>query len=110
MKYKAYINLKRAVEVLREVYPDFPMPMVLVLLELIQNPDGATVSQIQKATGLTQASASRHCRGLTDRKSPREPGLGLAVVQADPNDYRSKFYVLNTKGKAVAKKLEAALI
>ena len=84
------------------------MPMVLVLLELIQNPDGITVSQIEKATGLTQASASRHCRALTTRKSPKEPGLGLANIKPDPNDFRSKYFFLNDKGWEVAKKLEAA--
>lgn len=108
MKYQSYIRLKRAIQVLRETYPDFPIPMVLVFLELIQNPDGMTVSQVEKATGLTQASASRHCRALTAQKSPREPGLGLANIKPDPNDFRSKYFFLNYKGWEVARKLEEA--
>lgn len=98
MKHKAYLSIKHTVNLFREIYPDFPLPMVLVLLEVAQD-EGLTVSQVMKRTGLTQASASRHCRALTRHKSPNVAGLDLCEWRDDPSDFRSKRLYLNSQGK-----------
>lgn len=108
MKHKAYMSIKQVVRTFREVYPDFPMPMVLVFLEVAQQ-DGVTVSQVQKSTGLSQASASRHCRALTKNRTAKTEGLDIAQWIDNPQDLRSQLLILNDKGKALANKLEEAI-
>ena len=107
MKYSTYSSLKDIVKALRDVYPDFPMPLVLVLLEVAQH-DGITATEIEKITGLSQASTSRHCRALTAMKTPKEKGLDLAYFCPDPNDFRSKLLYLNENGKQLIAKIENA--
>lgn len=109
MKHSAYSKLNLVVKELRKVYPDFPLPMVLVFLEICQNPDGITVNQVRQRTGLTQSSASRHCRGLTKRMTPTREGLDLCEYIPDPHDFRSKLIVLNDKGKELENALEQAV-
>ena len=108
MKHSNYSSLKEIIKALRDVYPDFPIPLVLVLIEVAQH-DGVTPTQVEKMTGLSQASTSRHCRALTAMKTPKEKGLDLAYYSPDPNDFRSKLLYLNDKGKELIAKIEEAM-
>lgn len=109
MKHSSYSKLNLAVKELRKVYSDFPLPMVLVFLEVCQNPSGLTVNQIKQRTGLSQSSTSRHCRGLTKKMTPTRDGLDLCEFVPDPSDFRSKLLKLNDKGKALEAALEQAV-
>jgi DNA-binding MarR family transcriptional regulator len=83
--------------------------MVLVFLEVCQNKDGLTVGQVRQRTGLSQSSASRHCRGLTKQMTPTREGLNLCHWIDDPKDFRSKLLVLNENGKELEAALEQAM-
>jgi len=97
--------IRELVGCIRDIYPDFAMPMVLVLLEVAQA-DGITVTQVVQRTGLTQASASRHCRGLTAQRTANVPGFDLCEWRPDPNDFRSKRLFLNSHGRRLIQQLE----
>tara|TARA_B110000438_G_C15802676_1_gene645891 strand:- start:1450 stop:1782 length:333 start_codon:yes stop_codon:yes gene_type:complete len=109
MKHTNFIKLNKVFSILRELNGDFPLPLAQVLLEVGQNPDGVTVSQVVSRTGLSQSSGSRHCRALTDMATPIKEGYGLAKWLHCPNDFRSKLLVLNEKGQELHARLEAAL-
>lgn len=109
MKVSTYNKYKAMITTLREVYTEFPLQMLLVFLEVAQDDKGLTVSQVQKRTGLSQSSASRHCRGLTKLMTASRPGHDLAEWVPDPLDFRSKLLRLNAKGRVVAAKLEEIL-
>lgn len=108
MKIKTYTAIKGVITALRDVYEDMPVTMMLVFMEVARD-EGVTVSQVMQRTGLSQASASRNCRALTDRATPTRDGFDLCEFRPCPDDFRSKLLYLNDKGKALVKRLEEAM-
>lgn len=109
MKYATYSKLTSIINEFRKVYSEFPMQQALVFLEVCQNPEGLTVGQVKERTGLSQSSASRHCRGLTKQMTPSRKGLDLCSFLPSKHDSRSKVLVLNEKGKALEREIESAM-
>jgi DNA-binding MarR family transcriptional regulator len=105
MNLETKLQLERVVQAFRDVYENMPLPMILVFLEVCQNKKGLTVNDVRHRVGLTQSSASRHCRGLTRRQTPTRDGVDLCKFVNDPADFRSKRLILNEKGKALYNKI-----
>ncbi|WP_210499126.1 MarR family winged helix-turn-helix transcriptional regulator [Vibrio crassostreae] len=107
LHYAASQSFKKQISAFREkVHQEIHPMQMLVFLEVCNTPPlSVSVSQIQDTLGLTQASASRHCRMMTEQYSPSKTGYGLCEWVHSPTDFRAKFLKLTQKGKD----LEAAL-
>lgn len=108
MKLKAYLTTKKIISAFRDVYPDIPMSMILVFLEVARE-EGLSVRQIEQRCGIGQASASRSARGLTQWLTADKPGLDLCEFRPCPKDFRSKLLFLNDKGRELVFKIESAV-
>ncbi|WP_137166879.1 helix-turn-helix domain-containing protein [Salinimonas lutimaris] len=104
MNHTAYSRITRTLVILRDTYADMPAPTMLVLLEVAQSgQNGLNVTQVMKRLGLSQSSASRHCRMLS------QGGPNLCDLSLDPNDPRSRLLRLNDNGRALVARLEQSL-
>lgn len=75
----------------------------IVLLYVMQYPDRA-LKELEKMTGLSKSSISRHVLTLTPRgdRARSRPGLGLVDTYEDAHDARSKRVKLTPKGDRLA--------
>ena len=111
MRHGHYTRLKHALSAFREVYSDFPMPMMLVFMEVCQaGRDGLTITQVEKRVGISQSAASRHCRMLTNEGVRGREGLNLCDWHYDVADRRIRIIKLNSNGLTLEKKLDEALV
>lgn len=104
---RASLTFRRQVTAFRDLIHQEVHPLqMLIFLEVINTPE-YTVSQsyVRSVLGITQASASRHCRVLTSRVDPRKEGYGLCAWTFSETDFRTKYLVLTEKGKEVAEAL-----
>lgn len=98
-----------AVQLLRELSPNLPIPQAEILLLLGANGGEMYMSDLRRATGLTGASLSRNVYNLSDLSWRKVRGLGMVTIEPDPADIRTKIVRLNRAGKAFLKELEVAL-
>lgn len=108
MKIQTYSAIKSVANAFREIYEEVHLNVVVVFLEIARE-EGLSVTQIIQRTGLSQASASRNCRGLTKWQTPTKEGLDLCEFHPCPVDFRSKLLYLNDKGRHLVSRLEEAM-
>ena len=84
-----------------------PLHHAQVLLYLIRENHPVTYRQIEKAFGVSNASASRIVNSLSDESPHRKNCLGLVETVQDPAEGRRLLVRLTAKGKAFARNLEA---
>ncbi|OOE87029.1 MarR family winged helix-turn-helix transcriptional regulator [Salinivibrio sharmensis] len=88
------------------VSQEFHPVQMMIFLDVINQPKGTvTASYVQHAYGVSQVSASRHCRALTKRVNANRAGHDLCYWQLDDYDFRTKVLVLTEKGEQVAEEM-----
>jgi DNA-binding MarR family transcriptional regulator len=111
MKHTNYTKTKTLLNTFRELHADFPMPLALVFLEACQSGnEGLTITQVEKRVGISQSAASRHTRMLTKEGCRGREGYDLCDWHYDLNDRRIRLLKLNSKGLALSKRIEEALV
>lgn len=108
MKATDIARLQEFINVLRELYPDMSLNMVLTLLEVAKG-HGVSGRDIEKVCSVSQAAASRNLRFLDTWQRAGKEGLDLVEVRNDPLDYRNKLRYLNANGEALMKRLEETM-
>ena len=89
------LSLVRAV---REISPRMEVQDLEVFLIVAERP-GVTPREIEDLAGVTRTSASRAGYRLSSEVLPGEPGLGLVVIEGDPQDRRKKALYLSPRGQ-----------
>ena len=98
----------------REIYLDFPLPQLEVLLLVIEN-EGISQTDISKKLNMSQASVSRNVAKLSSKViknedgSYRKVGYGLLENRPDAIESRSYNVFLTDKGKQFVKDLKFVL-
>lgn len=76
-----------------------PMQMVAFLEVMSTLPLTVSANHLCERFGISQASASRHCRVLTDRAGPNRKGYDICCWVYEPSDHRTKYLELTEKGR-----------
>ncbi|WP_063654143.1 MarR family transcriptional regulator [Aliivibrio fischeri] len=82
-----------------------PMQMVAFLEVMSTLPLTVSANHLCEKFGISQASASRHCRVLTDRAAPNRGGYDICRWTFDPTDHRTKYLELTEKGHELVEML-----
>ncbi|TKB58412.1 helix-turn-helix domain-containing protein [Ferrimonas aestuarii] len=97
-------KLMEAVEIFRDVYSEIPPQTCLMFMQVCQE-EGCSIKDLQERFEMSQASASRNARLLSDRVHSGRQGLGLVELRIDEQDYRIKRAYLTEKGKEIRDRL-----
>lgn len=104
---RACLTFRKQITAFRDLIHQEVHPLqMLIFLEVVNTPE-YTVSQsyVRSLLGISQASASRHCRVLTTHVDPSKEGYGLCTWVFSETDFRTKYLTLTEKGKEVAEAL-----
>ncbi|WCE28404.1 MarR family transcriptional regulator [Vibrio sp. SCSIO 43137] len=104
----AVLKLTKQLNAFREIVHSEVHPVtMMVLCDVINQPAlSVSANYVHEKYNVSKAAGSRHCRLLTDRKSPKEEGFGLCHWELDPENHRFKYLALTEKGIEVARKLQ----
>lgn len=80
------------------VSPTMPIQVAKTFIAVAMN-EGASVVEIQKASGFRQSTISRHLMDLGKRNRKREEGFGLIESRTNDMDLRRNEYYLTNKGR-----------
>ncbi|USD36520.1 MULTISPECIES: hypothetical protein [Ferrimonas] len=97
-------KLMDAVEIFRDVYSEIPPQTCLMFMQVCQE-EGCSIKDLQERFEMSQASASRNARLLSDRVHSGRQGLGLVELRIDEQDYRIKRAYLTEKGREIRDRL-----
>ncbi|WP_157509230.1 MarR family transcriptional regulator [Ferrimonas futtsuensis] len=97
-----------AVEIFRDVYSEIPPQTCLMFMQVCQE-EGCSIKDLQERFEMSQASASRNARLLSERVHSGRQGLGLVELRIDEQDYRIKRAFLTEKGREVRDRLSAVV-
>ena len=98
----------------KEIYMDFPLPQLEVLLLVIEN-DGISQSDISKRLNMSQGAVSRNVAKLSSRVKQMDDGsyekMGYGLLENRPDEIESRSYnvFLTDKGKQFVKDLKVVL-
>lgn len=101
-------KLMDAVEIFRDVYSEIPPQTCLMFMQVCQE-EGCSIKDLQERFEMSQASASRNARLLSERVHSGRQGLGLVELRIDEQDYRIKRAFLTEKGREVRDRLSAVI-
>ncbi|BDY05955.1 MULTISPECIES: hypothetical protein, partial [unclassified Ferrimonas] len=101
-------KLMDAVEIFRDVYSEIPPQTCLMFMQVCQE-EGCSIKDLQERFEMSQASASRNARLLSERVHSGRQGLGLVELRIDEQDYRIKRAFLTEKGREVRDRLSAVV-
>ncbi|TKB49949.1 MarR family transcriptional regulator [Ferrimonas sediminicola] len=101
-------KLMDAVEIFRDVYSEIPPQTCLMFMQVCQE-EGCSIKDLQERFEMSQASASRNARLLSERVHSGRQGLGLVELRIDEQDYRIKRAFLTEKGREVRDRLTAVV-
>lgn len=104
------MRLRKAIQVVRDAYPDMPMQTLYVFLTVSEmGPGPVRQTDLLNATGMTGGSLSRNISILDEWAWTRRPGLKLVSTQVDLMDRRQRLISLTRKGKALLKAITEAM-
>ncbi|SHH37202.1 helix-turn-helix domain-containing protein [Ferrimonas marina] len=102
---QAQLNkIMEAVEIFREVYSEIPPQTCLMFMQVCQE-EGCSIKELQERFEMSQASASRNARLLSERVHSGRNGLGLVELRVDEQDYRIKRAFLTERGREIRDRL-----
>ncbi|ANO35667.1 hypothetical protein A6E01_19425 (plasmid) [Vibrio breoganii] len=102
-KQGSSVFIKRLLAFREEVWEEIHPLQMIAILEVLSSPSYTVSAQyMSDKYGISQASASRHCRKLTHRASPTTDGYGLCEWIFDGSDHRTKYLSLTAKGRETA--------
>ncbi len=88
---------------------DAPLNSLRVFLTVASGAEGLSVNDMVERLDMSQSSASRNMRLLTEWQRPGRRGLSLCEWRVNPQDFRSKGMYLTEKGRELAKQFQGLL-
>ena len=101
-------GLVRALQRLRRVHPDMTVLQALVLFHVADHP-GIGQRRLYEELGINDSAASRILAVLSDWGTRSTGGLGLIVIETNPEDRREHLLALSPDGRKLIEQVTGDL-